>query len=327
MITGLLGAVALLPRQDYAPDLSHFTPYTPAADRGDYIIAPPYRNAPELTPREGVPKGTVIRFVMDSRESRIYPGIAKDQPLKIVPYMRRVSVYIPAGYKAGTPTPFIITQDSMGGNILPTILDNMIADRRVPSMAGIFIDSGGNDSLGSERGLEYDTVSPRYANFVETEVLPRITKECGMTFTKNPDARCTMGGSSGAACAFTMAWTRPDLYRRVISYSGTYVNQQWPYDPETPLGAWEYHNGLIANSKKKPLRIWMHVGDNDLRAKDPLETYHNWVMANERMAATLKAKGYPYQYVFAQQSGHVDGRVTNQTLPQALEWVWRGYKR
>src|SRR5207244_6762315 len=120
---------------------------------------------------------------------------------------------------------FMITQDSMAGNILPTILDNMIADRRVPSMAAIFIDSGGNDSLGSERGLEYDTVSPRYANFIETEVLPRITKDYGVTFTKNPEARCTMGGSSGAACAFTMAWTRPDLYHRVLTYSGTYVHQ------------------------------------------------------------------------------------------------------
>lgn len=312
--------------QDVSGELKKLPPYTMTDAYGDYTIAPPYKNAPELTPREGVPKGAIFRFVMDSKDSRSYPGIAKDQPLKLVPYTRRVTVYVPAGYKPGTAEPFIITQDSMAGNILPTILDNMIADHRVPQMAAIFIDSGGNDSLGSERGLEYDTLSGRYAEFVESEVLPRASKESGVTFTKDPNARITMGGSSGAACAFTMAWYHPDLYRRVISYSGTYVNQQWPYDPATPHGAWEYHENLIANTKKKPIRIWMHVSENDLRQNDPESTYHNWPMANQRMAAVLKAKGYPYQFVYSQVSNHVDGRVVSQTLPQALQWVWKGYK-
>jgi enterochelin esterase-like enzyme len=135
-----------------------------------------------------------------------------------------------------------------------------------------------------------------------------------------------MGNSSGGSAALIMAWYHPELYRRVLTYSGTYVNQQWPPNPETLHGAWEYHDRLIPQSKRKPLRIWMHVGDNDLRSKDPESTYHNWVMANQRMAAVLKAKGYHYQYVFAQESGHVDGRVVNQTLPQALEWVWKGYR-
>jgi len=312
--------------QDVSAELKKLPPYTQTDVYGDYTIAPPYTNAPELTPRADVPKGTTVRFVMDSKESRIYPGIAKDQPLKLVPYTRRVTVYIPANYKPGTPMPYIITQDSMAGNILPTIIDNMVADKKIPQMAAIFIDSGGNDSLGSERGLEYDTLSDRYATFIEEEVLPRANKESGVTFTKDPNARIAMGGSSGAACAFTMAWYRPDLYRRVISYSGTYVNQQWPYDPATPHGAWEYHENLIAKAKKKPLRIWMHVSENDLRQNDPEATYHNWPMANLRMAAVLKAKGYPYQFVYSQASGHVDGRVTNQTLPNALRWVWKGYK-
>jgi predicted alpha/beta superfamily hydrolase len=112
----------------------------------------------------------------------------------------------------------------------------------------------------------------------------------------------------------------------VLSYSGTFVNQQSPMNPATPRGAWEYHAKLIPQSKRKPLRIWMHVGDRDLRYRDDESTLHNWVMANMRTAAVLKAKGYKYQYVFAKESGHVDGRVVNQTLPAALEWVWRGYK-
>ena len=136
-----------------------------------------------------------------------------------------------------------------------------------------------------------------------------------------------MGGSSGAACALSMAWYHPALYHRVLSYSGTFVNQQWPPNPQTLRGAWEYHERLIPQSKPKPLRIWMEVGENDIRSKDDESTYHNWVLATQRMAAVLKAKRYHYQYVFARDAGHVDGAVVRQTLPQALEWIWKGYPR
>ncbi len=306
-------------------DIARLVPYTRGADVGDYSLRPPYANAPELTPRAGIAKGRVVRFTMDSQESRMYPGIAKDRPGQIVPYTRRVTVYVPAS--SGGKLPFFVSQDSLGQGVLPTILDNMIADRRLPTMVGIMIDSGGSDAQGSERGLEYDTMNGHYAEFIEREVLPRVRKECGVDLTSNPDGRMAMGGSSGAACAFTMAWYHPDLYHRVLSYSGTYVNQQWPPDPDTLRGAWEYHATLIPAAKRKPLRVWLHVGENDLRPKDPIETWHNWPYADDQMAKALKAKGYPYQFVYAYDSGHVDGRVVNQTLPQALEWVWKGYKK
>lgn len=306
-------------------DFSHFKPYLPTSDEGDFLITPPYANAPELTRRPEVPRGTVFSFKIYSTDSKIYKGIAKDKPGEVVPYDRSVNVYIPRQYVRGTAAPLIVSQDSMGLGELPTILDNMIYDKRLPAIVAVMINSGGGDSKGSERGLEYDEVSGQYAGFIENEVLPRITKELGVKFTKNPDLRMTMGGSSGAACAFSMAWFRPDLYHRVLSYSGTYVDQQHPTRPPYVHGAWEYHEHLIPQSPVKPLRIWMHVGEQDLRYKDPEETLHNWPMANERMAAVLKAKGYHYQYVFARDSGHVDGRVVRQTLPQALEWVWRGY--
>ena len=98
-----------------------------------------------------------------------------------------------------------------------------------------------------------------------------------------------------------------------------------PPADDDPHGAWDYHEHFIAQSKPKPLRIWMHVGSNDNRSTDEEATYHNWVMANQRMAEVLKSKKYHYQFVFAQKSGHVDGRVVNQTLPAALEYVWKGY--
>ena len=300
--------------------------YTTGAGDGDYRLAPPYANAPELTPRPDVPKGKITRFFMESADSKIYPGIAKDRPGEVVPYRRRVTVYVPTQYQAGAPIPFLISQDSMAGGQTPTILDNMIADQRLPVMAAIFIDSGGGDSYGSERGYEYDTVSGRYAKFIETEVLPRAAREANVAFTKDPEARLIMGGSSGGACALSAAWFHPDYYHRVLTYSGTYVAQQSPVNPESLRGAWEYHATFIPKSKRKPLRIWMHVGDHDLRYGDREETWHNWVLANQRTAAALKAKGYHYQFVYAQESGHVDGRVVNQTLPQALEYVWADYK-
>ena len=222
---------------------------------GDFIIGPNYTNAPELTVREDVPRGTLHVFTMKSEDSKIYPGIAKNQP-GTVPYQRLVCVYVPKQYVAGTPAPFIVVQDGMGyTNRLPVILDNMIHERRLPVMIAVMINSGGGDAQGSERGLEYDTVSDKYATFIETEVLPRIAKDYNVTFTRDPDGRATMGCSSGAAAAFTMAWFRPDCYRRVLSYSGTFVNQQSPENPESPHGAWEYHEHLIAKSDRKPLRV------------------------------------------------------------------------
>jgi enterochelin esterase-like enzyme len=322
---GLLMTGGASGAQNYVADISSYAQWTSKSDVGDFVIGPAYANAPELTPRSDVPKGKVYRFVMHSTDRPMYPGIAKDRPGQVVPFQRRVTVYVPSQYVPGTPVPFLVSQDSLGAGIIPTILDNMIAEHRLPVMAAIMMDSGGGDAQGSERGLEYDTVSGRFAEYIESAVIPRASRETGVTFTKDPDGRMTMGGSSGGAAALSMAWFHPDLYHRVLSYSGTFVNQQSPYNPASPRGAWEYHARFIPESKRKPLRIWMHVGDHDLRYRDDEATLHNWVMANQRTAAALKAKGYKYQFVFAKESGHVDGRVVNQTLPSALEWVWRGY--
>ena len=281
-------------------------------------IGPKYADAAELKVKDGVPKGTLHEFTMDSKESKIYPGLKG-------PYKRKVAVYVPSQYVAGTAAPFIVIQDGMAKGTLPKILDNMISERRLPALIAIFISSGGGDSKGSERGLEYDTVSDKYVTFIESEVLPRIERDYKVKFTKDPEGRATMGGSSGAAAAFTMAWFRPDLYHRVLSYSGTYVDQQSPKNPESPRGAWEYHADLIAKSDPKPIRIWLHVGDKDNGYNRDEASLHNWVLANQRMAAALKAKGYQYRYVFATSSGHVDRRVVNQTLPEAMLWLWQGY--
>ncbi len=243
------------------------------------------------------------------------------------PYTRRVAVYVPKQYTPGTPAPFIVGADGPD-RMLFTALDNLIAAKKVPVMIAISISNGSGDAQGSERGLEYDTMSGLYAEFVEKEVLPRVEKEASVKLTKDPDARATMGTSSGGSAALAMAWYHPDLYHRVLTYSGTYVNQQWPPNADTPHGAWDFHDRLIPSNPKKPIRIWMEVGDKDLLNPNVMrDNMHDWVEANERMAKVLAAKGYHYQFVFARNARHTDGAVKQQTLPEALEYVWRGYAK
>jgi len=314
----------------------------PANADGNFIIGTTHKPAPEMSRHKGVPHGTVYEFTMKSGDSKFYPGIARDphtfgtpdpdDPAKLIvttshpaPYTRRVEVYVPKQYVPGTVAPFIVGADGPDP-MLFTALDNLIADRKVPVMIAISIGNGGGDAQGSERGLEYDTMSGRYAEFVEKEVLPLVEAKYHVKLTRDPDGRATMGGSSGGACAFIMAWYHPELYHRVLTYSGTFVNQQWPYDPQTPHGAWEFHEHLIPNSPRKPLRIWMEVGDRDLLNPNVMrDGMHDWVVANEDMAKALAARGYHYQFVFARNAGHVDHSVKQQTLPEALEYVWQGY--
>ena len=323
-----------------ATELPNGTNPSPSAD-GNFIIGPTHPPAPEMSAQQGVPQGTVYRFTMRSADSKLYPGIARDphtfgtpdptDPAKLVvttshsaPYMRRVEVYVPKQYVPGTVAPFIVGADGPDRGLF-TALNNLIAEHRVPVMVAISIGNGGGDAQGSERGLEYDTMSGRYAEFVEHEVLPLVEKKAHVKLTSDPDGRATMGGSSGGAAALIVAWYHPELYHRVLTYSGTFVNQQWPYNPKTPHGAWELPP-MIQESPVKPLRIWMEVGDRDLlNPNDMRDHMHDWVVANEQMARVLAAKGYHYQFVFARNAGHVDHAVKLQTLPEALEYLWQGY--
>jgi enterochelin esterase-like enzyme len=242
------------------------------------------------------------------------------------PYFRRVWVFVPKQYVPGTEAPFIVSADGGSDPGLFLVLNNLIAEHKIPVMIGIAIQNGGGDAQGSERGLEYDTMSGKYAEFVQNEVLPQVEKRYNVKLTKDPEGRATMGKSSGGSCALIMAWFHPEWYHRVLTYSGTFVNQQWPYNPDYPHGAWEFHEKLIPNSPAKPLRIWFEVSDTDLLNPNPMrDNMHDWVLANESMAKVLAAKGYHYQFVFAKNAVHVDGPVMGQTLPEALEWLWKGY--
>jgi enterochelin esterase family protein len=340
-----------------------------SAGDGDRTIGPNYTPDPMVAPQAGAQKGQTISFQMLGSQSKIYPGINGS-------YTRGVSVYIPKQYVPGTPAPLIVTQDAMGQGQLPTVLDNLISTNKLPKIVVLFVGNGGGDAVGSERGLEYDTVSGLFAEFIQTEVVPRAITEVktrlniDLKITDDPEARMTLGGSSGGAASFSMAWWHPDLFHKVLTYSGTYVTQV-PANSPFPHGCWIYHdvdpynmampNGLIVqhcesaagftgnsaptpcdtplsqmaceavtgcawNTKvNRPLRIWHESGTNDLGAGGAPGGYRNFDLANQRMAAAFKLRGYHYHYDHALGAGHVDGRAVAQTLPEALLWVWRGY--
>jgi enterochelin esterase family protein len=321
---------------------AEYTESTGTEGNGDHVVGPDYAIDLDLTDR-GNPKGQQVEFSLPLAESKIFPGTdATLDPKKPVRKERKITVYVPAAYKDGDKAPILVTLDGPSRlNLVRNALDNLTVskdpNRKLPAFIVIAVENGGNDGKGSERGLEYDTMSDRFARFINDEVLPAVlendelqTAYPQLAITDNPWGRGVMGCSSGGAAALTMGWFRPDLFRRLVTYSGTFVDQQDDDAAEEgayPLGAWEYHSGkkLIETSEKKPLRIFTHVSENDNRANDPEETYHNWVMANQRTAAALAAKGYDYRYVFSKASKHCDGNVFDATLADTLVWMWRGY--
>ncbi len=351
---------------------------------GNFILGPTHTVAPETVRHDGVRGGRVVSITMSSNDSVNYrPGMVRDDAdgcrnaaifsAHTAPgdlsnmivttshpgqWTRSVDVYVPAG-RLPRPAPFIVFGDGGPKGFFNerqffTTLDNLIHQHRLPPMVAIGIGAGGQDAQGSERGREYDAVNGIYAEWVEHEVLPRVEATAHVKLTHDPDGRATMGISSSGVAAFTMAWFHPEWYHRVLAYSPTMVNQQWPHDSALPGGAWEYHDDwpgpahapravegvtvsmatgntgvpLIPNAPHKPIRYWFETGDRDLfyPAAALADGMHDWVLANEHMAKVLAASNYQYQFVFARNAVHVDKPTVAQTLPEALEYVWQGYR-
>jgi enterochelin esterase-like enzyme len=323
---------------------------------GDSMVGPTYTTQTELLDH-GNPKGKAFQFTMSLAQSAFYTG--KDPALdanKPAITSRQISVYVPAKYQDGTPAPLLILHDGppagtspgFGVDELPQVsnaLDNLTIDpdasRRLPAFIVVAEQAGGYTDIGTERGIEYDTMSDKYARFIDTEVLPAVLANASvkaaypnLKFTKNPSGRATIGCSAGGEVSFTMGWFRPDLFGRVIGYSTTLVSMQNPKLPEAatyPEGAWDYHSDkqLIQNDamgRDKLLRIFINVNQNDIGATRPESGKQNWVLANQHTAAALKAKGFHYKFVYGLGEGHCSPSVRNATLADALMWVWRGYQ-
>jgi enterochelin esterase-like enzyme len=307
---------------------------------GMRTVPQPFKAAPETKSQAGVPHGSRIKFTMARGTSQRYPNAVD----------REVNVYVPAQYVSGTPAPVIVVQD--GNNfygfvdLLSNTLDNLIAANKLPPIVAVYANNGGGDAQGSERGKEYDTLSGVYAEWVDRELLPQVEQQTlkqlpakAVTFTKDPEGRGALGGSSGGVASFIMAWYHPDLFRRVIGYSPSFVAQESPKNPDHPLGAWNFHEddnmdsgGIIAKtSPSKPIRAWLECGTKDngagtaLVANTPYPHY-DFYYAVTRTGEKLAAKGYHVHTDVGQGAGHVDGGMVQATLPEAVLWAWRGYQ-
>jgi sugar lactone lactonase YvrE/enterochelin esterase-like enzyme len=257
---------------------------------------------PDSMPQDGVPQGKVEGPFQWT--STIFPGTVRDY-----------WIYVPARYDADTPTPVLIVQDGIGRANdwkLPTVLDNLIHKGDVPPQIGVFINPGvvpaprENAQPRFNRSFEYDAMGDRYARFLIEEILPEVKKTYNLS--DDPNDRCIAGASSGAICAFTAAWERPDQFRRVLSTIGTYVSLR---------GGNEYP-ALVRKTENKPIRVFLQDGSNDLNLYGG-----SWWVANQDMLAALQFAGYDVNHAWG-EGGH-NGRHAAAIMPDILRWLWRDY--
>jgi len=288
----------------------------PLDKNGNFKVSPKtaWRDVASIQVTADTPRGTVTPFQLSGDAAIAVTnaggrGGAGSRP-------RNCWVYVPAGYKDGAELPFMVDHDGGETAVVQTQLiaamDNLIAARKIPMMGAVFI-------APVSRSQEYDTVSGKYADYIETQVIPVAEKTGNVKFTQDPDGRGAIGQSSGVPAAMGMAWFHTPAFTRIISYSGSFTQIQ--KSQTAPKGAQEYPDSLIPNTDKKPIRIWMEVGSNDLSNQ-----FGDWRVNNNNLANALKAKGYDYQFLWADGAGHVEGGVERQTIAEALEWVWKTYQ-
>lgn len=267
-----------------------------------------YTLGPDSLLQVGVPKGRVEGPLVF--KSRIFRNT-----------VRQYWVYVPAQYEAAKPAAVMVFQDGHKYvNVeqeyrVSVVFDNLIHKKEMPVTIGIFVNPGhAGEELpadpwrASNRSQEYDTLSEEYARFLVEEILPEVGKSYSLT--TDPLARGIAGASSGGICAFTVAWERPDFFRKVISHIGSFTN----------IRGGHAYEALIRKSALRPMRIFLQDGSNDLD-----NAHGNWPLANQQMAAALKFRGYDYRFEYG------DGAHTHKhggaLLPDALRWLWRDFPR
>ncbi len=264
-----------------------------------------YVLGPDSQARPGVPKGKVEKFTW--ADSRVYPGTT-----------RNYWVYVPAQYDGSKPACVMIFQDG-GGFVsetgawrVPIVFDNLIQQGAMPVTIGIFIDPGVLPAYTPEqqsrfnRSYEYDALGGRYAHFLTEEILPLVAKQYKLS--TEPNDRAVSGSSSGGIASFTAAWERPDAFRRVLSFIGSYTN----------LRGGDVYTALVRKMEPKPLRVFLQDGSNDQNIYSG-----SWYLANQELAKSLEYAGYDSKFVVGTE-GH-NSRHGGAILPEALRWLWRDY--
>jgi len=238
-------------------------------------------------------------------KSNIFPGT-----------VRNYWLYVPKQYEPSRPACLMVVQDGLSratGWKLPVALDSLINEKVVPVMIGVFVDHGTVPAKGSDnyprynRCFEYDALGDRYARFLLEELIPEV--ERSYKISKDPNDRSIAGASSGAICAFNVAWERPDQFRRVLSTIGTYVGLR---------GGDEFVT-LVRKTEPKPLRVFLEDGTKDLNIYGG-----DWWMANQNMLSALTWAGYEVNHAWGEGGGH-DSKHAAAIMGDALAWLWKDH--
>jgi enterochelin esterase family protein len=269
-----------------------------------------YPFGPDSFRHDGVPQGKVSTHVW--KNSKVFPGT-----------IRRYYVYVPAQYDPAKPAALMVFQDGHayvdeeGDFRVPAVFNNLIHKGEMPVTIGVFVDPGhkktelppepGWDPQPENRSFEYDTLSDDYAKFLLTEILPEVRKDYNIT--ADPAGHAICGISSGGICAFTVAWERPDDFRKVMSHVGSFTN----------IRHGDRYPGMIRKQDKRPMRVFLQDGANDLDNR-----HGNWPLGNKQLVAALKFRDYDVNFVYG-EGGH-NGNHGGAVLPDSLRWLWRDYK-
>jgi enterochelin esterase family protein len=258
---------------------------------------------PDSREHADVPKGIVKQ--MRPWESRVFAGTRRDW-----------WVYIPAQYRAEQPAAVMVFQDGNGPRTwVPTVFDNLIAKHDMPVTVGVFVEPGGRNTPRDNRSFEYDTLSDQYARFLLEEILPEVEKT--VKLRHDAASRAIAGQSSGAICAFTVAWERPDEFSKVVSWTGSFTNLAAGSDQRS--GGHNYE-ALVRRLPKKPIRVFLQDGSNDLEL-----AAGSWWLANQTLARSLEFAGYDFRYAWGNGfHNYLHGRAI---FPDTLRWLWHDYPR
>jgi enterochelin esterase-like enzyme len=261
-----------------------------------------YEAHPDSKERPGVSKGAVKQ--MPPWESKIFEGTTRDW-----------WVYVPAQYKAETPASVMVFQDGSGyKDFVPTVFDNLIAKGDMPVTVGVFIQPGVFKDGKANRSVEYDTLSDQYARFLLEEILPEVEKT--VKLRHDPASRAIAGASSGGICAFTVAWERPNEFSKVLSWIGSFTNIA---SGKTVREGGHNYEALVRKTPKKPIRVFLQDGENDLDNANG-----NWPLANQTLAKSLSFAKYDYRFELGH--GFHSNRHGRAILPDTLRWLWRDFQ-
>jgi enterochelin esterase family protein len=270
-----------------------------------------YKLGPDSQKQDGVPAGELVGPTLF--KSKAFDGT-----------VRQVWVYVPAQYKPGAAACVLVFQDGQrainpkGVIRAPVVLDNLIHRKEIPVTIGIFVTPGHKAAeypatLGfgnpNNRSVEYDSLGDAFPKLIVDEILPEVAK--GYTLTTDPAERAIAGFSSGGIAAFTVAWERPEAFRRVYSAIGSF----------TDLRGGHVYPDLVQKAAAKPIRVYLQDGVHDNRS--PKNLKRDWFVQNQKMAAALREKEYDYKYVLG-AGGHADDHG-GTLLPDALRWLWRDH--